>query len=144
MSMMLNVTISLRLRLIINLSLATILVVSVVCEDNSTSKESTELESASVWIQAFRGIQKASSRGLTIVGDIITGVPLTTIILIAGGLISIILRLIVVFGPIFLLGTVTRDSSEATNFLKLIIEAYNMVIEAIENGQSSQDEETVT
>lgn len=66
--------------------------------------------------------------------------PLTKILLSGGAILSLLfifMRMLIVIGPILLLGAMTRESTDATDLLKILIEFYNQVVVALDNQNSN-------
>lgn len=111
--------------------LATLAVV--LCQNISDESESRV--SPNKLDQVFTTMRSASSRSLGYLGSLM-GKPLGRILLAGGGVIGFILlaiRILVVAGPIFLLGSMARDSREVSDFLRLMVESYNLIVEALED-----------
>lgn len=88
----------------------------------------------------FGSLRRASSRGLSFASNLLVSIPFTKILVAGGALLSlffIFVRLIVVLGPILLLGAMTRESTDASDLLKMLIEFYNQIILALDE-QTSQ------
>ena len=87
--------------------------------------------------------KKTSRQGLSVASNLLSYIPFGRILLAGGALLSlffIFLRLLVVLGPILLLGALTRESTNATDLFRLLIEFYNEVIMALDQQMSSPNQ----
>ena len=85
-------------------------------------------------------VKRVSNRGFSVVGDFLASVSFTKIAIAAGALLSIFLlfvRLLVVLGPILILGAMTRESTESTDLIRMLIEFYNQIIVALDEQHMS-------
>lgn len=100
-----------------------------------------DLPGAGIVAQLVSNIKKASVGGARYINDLALSIPFTKAVLIGGALVSLFflfLRILVVLGPILVLGAIARESStDATDFLKMLIEFYNQIVEAMEEGAAS-------
>lgn len=88
----------------------------------------------------FSNLKTASQRSFTYAGDLLTALPVGKIFLAGGALLSLLfifVRLLIVLGPIILLGALTRESTDASDLLRMLIEFYNQVVIALDE-QSQQ------
>lgn len=106
-------------------------------EANEVIKKPTSIGS----LRSFFGsLRRASSRGLSFASNLLVSIPFTKVLVAGGALLSlffIFVRLIVVLGPILLLGAMTRESTDASDLLKMLIEFYNQIILALDEQTSS-------
>lgn len=80
-------------------------------------------------------LKQASYQGANYARDLATSLPLTKILLAGGALLSLFLifiRLIIVLGPILVLGAMTRESTDTTDLLRMLLEFYNQVVMALD------------
>lgn len=92
-------------------------------------------------------IKKASFHGVDTVSRVAVSIPFTKILMTAGallGLLFVFMRILIVIGPILLLGALTRESTDATDLLKMLVEFYNQVIVALDDQMSQSSLETAT
>lgn len=83
----------------------------------------------------FSQFKQTSIQGASFLRRSVSSIPIGKIVLIGGALLSlffIFLRLLVVLGPILILGAMTRESTDATDVLRMLIEFYNQVIVALD------------
>lgn len=83
----------------------------------------------------FSSLKRASSKGVDILGSLFHSFPFGRVALAGGALLSLLflfVRLLIVMGPILILGSLTRDSTEPTDLLRMLIEFYNQMIVALE------------
>lgn len=104
----------------------------------------TKSESRSIGsLQAFFGqIKKASARGVGYASNMLLSIPFTKMLMVGGALLSlffIFLRLIIVLGPIMLLAMASRESTDASDLLKILIEFYNQIVLALDEQMSQQN-----
>lgn len=86
-------------------------------------------------------IKQASRQSASFVSDLVVSIPFTKILLTGGALLSLLfifLRLLIVLGPILILGALTRESTDATDILKMLVEFYNQVIVALDDQAQAQ------
>lgn len=57
------------------------------------------------------------------------------------GLFLVFIRILIVIGPILLLGALTRESTDAKDLLRMLIEFYNQVIVALDDQMSQSNPE---
>lgn len=87
----------------------------------------------------FGNLRRASSRGLSSLSSIFISIPFAKIVMSGAALLSlffIFVRLIVVLGPILLLGAMARESTDASDLLRLLIDFYNQIIQALDEPSS--------
>lgn len=75
---------------------------------------------------------QASNKAL----DLIKLIPITKILLVGGAVLSILfmfIRLVIVLGPIIILGALTRESNSANDFFSLLLEFYNRLLSAVDD-----------
>lgn len=104
-----------------------------------TSKPTSRIGS----LRGFFGeIKKSSARGLNYLTNMLVSIPFTKIIMAGGALLSlffIFVRLIIVLGPIMILGAMTRDgTTDASDLLKMLIEFYNQIVVALDEQYGAQ------
>lgn len=95
----------------------------------------------------FAVLKVASRQGKNYVADLLETIPFKKIILSGGALLSlffIFVRLLVVLGPILILGALTRESTDATDLMKILIEFYNQVIVALDDQMSQQSHQPLS
>lgn len=83
----------------------------------------------------FSLLKQTSRQGASYVSELVASIPFGKIALASGALLSIFflfIRLIVVLGPILILGAMTRESTDATDLLRMLIEFYNQVIVSLD------------
>lgn len=91
----------------------------------------------------FSNIKRASVRGVNLFTGMLASIPITKIMLAGGALLSlffIFIRLLIVLGPILILGAMTRESTDTTDFLRILIEFYNQVLVALDEQIPAQDQ----
>lgn len=84
----------------------------------------------------FSLLRRTSRQGVNIISDLAVSIPFSKILLSGAAILSLLLiflRVLIVLGPILLLGTLARESTDATDFLKMMIEFYNQVVAELEN-----------
>lgn len=104
-------------------------------ESQQSQADAAELAKSGQFHNIFSSLKQASHQGVNYVSDLVVSIPFGKIVLAGGALLSlffIFVRLLVVLGPILLLGALTRDSTDATDLLRMLIEFYNQVIVALD------------
>lgn len=89
----------------------------------------------------FSVFKQASRQGASFLGDMAASIPFGKIALGGGallGLFLLFLRLLIVLGPILILGAMTRESTDATDLLRMLIEFYNQIILSLEEQSPIQ------
>lgn len=86
----------------------------------------------------FGLVKKTSRQGIDLAANLLASVPFGTVAVAAGallGLFFLFLRLLIVLGPILVLGALTRESSSGgyLDFLSMLLEFYNQLIESLDN-----------
>lgn len=92
----------------------------------------------------FTSLKQTSRQGASFLTDLIASIPFGKIALASGALLSLILiffRLLVVLGPILILGAMTRESTDTTDLIRTMIEFYKQVIVAL-NEQIAQSDQS--
>lgn len=90
----------------------------------------------------FNTLKRASSRGLSSVSSLLVSIPFTKIVMSGAALLSlffIFVRLVVVLGPILLLGAMARESTDVSDLLRILIDFYHQIILALEEPSSQTD-----
>ena len=119
------------------LPLLTCILVSLFCDANAS--ELSKISRYNGLNDLFSSLKKIPSRGATFISDFALSIPFTKILLAGGALLGILfmfIRLLIVLGPIIILGAMTRESTDATDLLKMLIEFYNQVIVALDDQPS--------
>lgn len=83
----------------------------------------------------FALLKQTPGQATSYARELITSIPFGKILLAGGALLSVFflfVRLLVVLGPILILGALTRESTDATDLLRMLIEFYNQVIVALD------------
>ena len=122
--------------------LAGILIVCMIliaCETNS-KVEGAELGKESIgtlgrFENLFSRLKQTSRQGASYASDLLASIPFGKVALASGALLSIFflfIRLIVVLGPILILGAMTRESTDATDLMRMLIEFFNQVIVSLD------------
>lgn len=105
-------------------------------EYNEIMREPTRIKSLGSF---FSDLKRASARSLSSLSSLLVSIPFTKIIMSGAALLSlffIFVRLIVVLGPILLLGAMARENTDASDLLKLLIDFYNQIIIALDESPS--------
>lgn len=87
----------------------------------------------------IQNLQESTSRSFTSFTDLLPSISITKLILVSGALISVLflfLRILVVIGPILILGAMAREDASVVDIVKIIVEGYNMIIEALDANQN--------
>lgn len=82
------------------------------------------------------GLRKSSFQGVQQASSLLVSLPFGKILLAGGALLSLLfifLRLVVVLSPIFLLGALTRESTDFVDLLEMVIEFYNRIVIALDD-----------
>lgn len=98
-------------------------------------------------VNLFAIIQQTSKQSLSYITNLAASIPFAKLILTGGALLSfffVFIRFLIVLGPIILMGTLTRESSEATDFLKSLIEFYNQIVLTLEDQTRLSSEDAYT
>lgn len=82
----------------------------------------------------FSSFKQASVRGAGLARDLAVSIPFTKILLAGGAVLSLLFffaRLLVVLGPILLLGALTRESTDTRDAFRMVLEFFDQVIIAL-------------
>lgn len=96
--------------------------------------------SKSVLNALLSSVRRASSRSFSYLSSTLIATPITRILLTGGAILSLMLvfiRLVIVLGPILLLGALARESTDASDFLRMMIEFYNQVVLALDDAATN-------
>lgn len=92
----------------------------------------------------LHSIKQASFDGADLVRSAVVSIPFTKMVMTTGallGLFLVFIRILIVIGPILLLGALTRESTDAKDLLRMLIEFYNQVIVALDDQMSQSNPE---
>lgn len=102
----------------------------------ATSQELQKSTQSGTVMNYFAILKQASRQSYNYLMNFVDALPLTKMLLTSGaflGLFFMLIRLVIVLGPIIFLGALTRESSEVSDYLKLLIEFYNHIVLAIDD-----------
>lgn len=88
----------------------------------------------------WTNLHEKSSRSLGSLTSLLQTIPITKIVLTSGTLVAsllILLRIIVVLGPILILGTLAREDTDIRDLIRQLIDNYKMIIETLDNGDQA-------
>lgn len=88
----------------------------------------------------FSSLKQTSRQGVGLFKKFAASIPFTKVLLSGGAILSlffIFIRMLIVIGPILILGAMTRESTDATDFLKMLIEFYNQIVVALDDQASN-------
>lgn len=83
----------------------------------------------------FAILKQASRQGASYLSDLAISIPFGKIAVGGGALLGIFflfLRLLIVMGPILILGALTRESQDATDLIRMLIDFYNQLIVSLD------------
>lgn len=131
---------SIRLVSVFSLAVLIILIVySLERECFAEAAEITKVQRSSYldkFNSIFSNLKKVSFQGIQQASGLLVSVPFGKILLAGGALLSlffIFIRLIIVLSPIFLLGALTRESTDFVDLFEMLIEFYNRVVMALDD-----------
>lgn len=130
---------SLNLTNIVYSLMGVALIVAITCQLAHCDNQASSMQQEGNLSSLLHSIKKASFHGAGIVKSAALAIPFTKILMTGGallGLFFVFIRILVVIGPILLLGALTRESTDATDLLKMLIEFYNQVIVALDDQMS--------
>lgn len=108
---------------------------------STISGQELEKSSKSGTILNYLAILRQTSRqSIGYITNLAEAIPFTKVLLAGGALLSlffIFVRLLVVLGPIILFGTLTRESTDVSDYLKLLIEFYNQIVQTLDEQISN-------
>lgn len=132
-------------RVIVNLLVKVFVVAILICvafevEASDENVAETREEVASVVAkptgklsEILSTIKEASVGGVSQASTWVRSLPFGKIFMTGGALLSlffIFVRLVIVLGPILILGALTRESTDTGDFLRMLLEFYGQIIEA--------------
>lgn len=88
----------------------------------------------------FSIIKKTSRQSLGFLSNLFVSIPFGKMLLAGGALLSLFflfVRLIIVLAPILILGAMARESTDATDLIKMLIDFYNQVVIALDEQNIS-------
>lgn len=108
---------------------------TVVSASESISNQLSYKQSPFKLQNILQSVKKSSRQSFNYLSELIVSIPFTKILLASGALLSlffVFIRLLIVLGPILILGAMTRESTNATDIIRMLIEFYNQVIVALD------------